>query len=353
MKHVISLSGGRTSTGPLPLAVIERFGVENVELIFCDTGAEHDDTYRFIRDAEADIGVKITCLKLILPKESGVGARYRVCTTDDICRDYYAWKQNSHKYGNPFFPSGKICTDQMKTQIFKKYCADAYGKGNFYTWIGYRVEEGNRIWGKDASNALGKLGMTNTEKTEFYLSCVSGNIDDLLSDHYPEMFPDESDDKQKDCIKRAFNAVTDKNFRFMPEVSLMNKGDVIASWKMNPKDLKIEEHLTNCIFCGEKPDAVVMLAIKDEPEAALEFLSVVESEEVPVKVKRDGTVRSRLGMYRGEITFRQLYDKAMSLPRKDILIMSRMGQKLAKKNPCSSGECSPFGDIHDDQPSLF
>ena len=30
--------------------------------------------------------------------------------------------------------------------------------------------------------------------------------------------------------------------------------------------------------------------------------------------------------------------------------MSRLGKELAKKNPCSSGECSPFADLHEDQP---
>ncbi len=88
MKHVCSLSGGRTSTGPLPTELIRTQGKKNVDLIFCDTGAEDDDTYRFIRDSERMLGIKITCLKLVMPKEKGKGCNYKICTTADIKRDY-------------------------------------------------------------------------------------------------------------------------------------------------------------------------------------------------------------------------------------------------------------------------
>lgn len=350
MFHVVSLSGGRTSTGPLPKAVIKKFSKEVTDLVFCDTGAEDDDTYRFIRDAEKDLGLKITCLKLVMPKESGVGCQYKVCTTKDIGQDYFAWKQLTSKYGNPYIPGGKFCTDQMKTQIFKRYCNDKYGKGGFYTWLGYRFEEGNRIWGRDASRVLGGLGMSNIEKTQFYLDCIDSDVCALLDEYFPVMFKSPEDEKQKGFIKKALKTISDKNYRFMPEVCDFDKGQVIKSWAGNPGDLKIDEHLTNCIFCPEKPNEVVMLAIKDREKEAKEFLSVVESDSVALKPNRkhSGSV-----MYRKETTFRFLYEKALSMSREDILKMSRLGMRLAKKNPCSSGECSPFGVIHEDQQDLF
>lgn len=350
MKHVASLSGGRTSTGPLPKELIKKYGKDNVDLLFCDTGAEDDDTYRFVRDAEKELGIKITCLKLVMPKEKGKGCDYKVCTTKDIKRDYFAWKQLSHKYGNPFVPGGKFCTNEMKTQIFKKYCNYKYGAGNFYTWLGYRFEEGNRIWGKFASGVLGNLGFTNIEKTEFYLECLSGGVESLLDDHFPSMFPDEKDENKKAHIRKSIATIKSKNFRFMSEICRFDKGDVIASWKGNPIDLAIDEHLHNCQFCMEKPMGTVMLAIKDRPSDAKEFLSVVESSDVASKPDRKhaGDV-----IYRNGTTFRFLYNKAMNTSREELLQMSRLGKELAKKNPCSSGECSPFSDLHEDQKDLF
>ena len=49
--HVVSFSGGRTSAVLVWLMKIamERYGW-NVKFIFCDTGLEHPNTYKFIRD---------------------------------------------------------------------------------------------------------------------------------------------------------------------------------------------------------------------------------------------------------------------------------------------------------------
>ena len=93
-----------------------------------------------------------------------------------------------------------------------------------------------------------------------------------------------------------------------------------------------------------------MLAIKDRPTDAKEFLKVVESEDVAQKEnrKRSGDI-----MYRDGASFRWLYEKAMATSREEILKLSVIGKKLAKKNTCSSGECSPFGEIHEEQQDLF
>lgn len=347
--NVCSLSGGETSTFELPRKLIEKFGRENVDFVFCDTGAEHPDTYRFIRDTEKYFDIKVTCLKLVLSKEAGVGASYKIVDSSEIKQDYYAWKQLTHKYGNPFIPGGKTCTDQMKSVVHKLYCNDKYGKGNYFTWIGYRYEEGNRIWGKKASDVLGKAGLDNKDKADFYIESFSVGMDTLLDDLFPSMFPSEEDDEKKDIIRKAMNNIDKKKFRFLPLLSKSTKSEIKSNCKKLEHKLNIDPHLTNCVFCPEKPHAVVMLAIKDEPEMAEEFLSIVESSEVPEKIKRDGSVRPKLEMYRNRITFRQLYEKAMRHTREEIASMSRIGVEISNKNPCSSGECSPFGDIHEEQ----
>jgi hypothetical protein len=346
IKHVGSLSGGRTSMGPLCTSLLEAFGREQVDAVFCDTGCEDEDTYRFIRDCAENFGIEITCLRLVMPKKKGEGCQYEVISIDEIGQNYFAWKQLTAKYGNPFIPGGKFCTQQMKGEIFKKYCNDTYGQEGYYTWIGYRFEEGNRIWGEEASNALGRLGMSNTEKTEFYLECLCGNVDSLLDDYYPALFPSEQDEKEKDKIKKALKVLAEKKFRFLPELCKHTKPMVNAWWAEKSFDLTIEDHLSNCLFCGEKPHAVIMLAIKDRPFAAKRFLAIVESDEVAVKVKKTGEIRDNMIMYRNGVTFRQLYEKAMKTPREELLNMSILGKSLAKKNPCSLGECSPFGDLH-------
>lgn len=244
-------------------------------------------------------------------------------------------------------PGGKFCTAQMKGKIIEKYCNDTYGKGNYENWIGYRFEEGNRIWGKNASQLLGSIGLTNTEKTELYLDCIKNGFENAIEPYFPCLFESESDKKQKEIIMAAIEKNKAKGFRFMPELTTENKKDVIAWWSDKDFDLKIGEHRTNCLFCIEKPKAVIMLAIKDCPEAAKEFLKWSESENIPEKINKNGEVRPKLTMYRGGLTFRDLYEKAIKTDRSDLLQMSRIGLKMAKSRPCTAGECNPFGDNED------
>lgn len=344
MKHIASVSGGRTSMGPMITSLINTYGKEACDFVFCDTGAEDVDTYRFIRDVAKEFNITITCLRLNMPKQKGKGGTYEIIDINQIGQDYYAWKQLTSKYGNPFMPGGKFCTQQMKGNIFRKYCNDTYGKDNFYTWIGYRAEEGNRIWGKAASGILGKLGLTNVEKTEFYNQCLKDHsVVQSLAEYVTE--DDFEYFEYKEKLEKAITMIKKKNFRFLPELCDLQKQGVIDWWKDKKYDLAIESHRHNCLFCIEKPHGTIMLAIKDCPEEAKKFLGVVESDEVAYKPNRKeaGDV-----MFRKGLTFRALYEKAMSSSREDILEMSRMGQSMIKKNPCQTEECSVFGDMHEE-----
>lgn len=61
VRHVVSVSSGVPSA-LAALLIIERYGVENVDLIFADTLAEDADNYRFLADLERATGKQITRL---------------------------------------------------------------------------------------------------------------------------------------------------------------------------------------------------------------------------------------------------------------------------------------------------
>jgi 3'-phosphoadenosine 5'-phosphosulfate sulfotransferase (PAPS reductase)/FAD synthetase len=61
-KIVVSFSGGKDSQACLILAV-KKYGVENVEAVFCDTGWEHPITYKHVQYVANDLGLKLTILK--------------------------------------------------------------------------------------------------------------------------------------------------------------------------------------------------------------------------------------------------------------------------------------------------
>lgn len=62
MKHIISYSGGASSFVAAHLA-IEKYGKENVELVFCDTLIEDEDLYRFIHEGADALNVPLVILR--------------------------------------------------------------------------------------------------------------------------------------------------------------------------------------------------------------------------------------------------------------------------------------------------
>ena len=207
MKHIVSFSGGRTSAYLVYLMMKE--GVD-VEFIFCDTGAEHPNTYAFIKQCVSYFDINLTCLKSIVNQEKGIGVTYKIVDVDSIGWDLSMFADISKKYGAPYNPGGAHCTQHLKTIPFYKYCDDEFGKGNYTTWLGIRVDEMRRLKPK-------------------------------------------------------------KGVKYLAELSQMDKNGILGFWRDMPFDLDLDEWLGNCVFCIKKPVNRVALATLSEPELAKDF----------------------------------------------------------------------------------
>lgn len=62
MKILVFYSGGKDSQASLIWAV-KKYGVDNCEAVFCDTGWENPVTYQHIQDTTAQLGVKLVIIK--------------------------------------------------------------------------------------------------------------------------------------------------------------------------------------------------------------------------------------------------------------------------------------------------
>lgn len=62
MKILVAYSGGKDSQACLIWAV-KKYGAENIEAVFCDTGWEHPETYNHIIKTTTDLGVKLVTVK--------------------------------------------------------------------------------------------------------------------------------------------------------------------------------------------------------------------------------------------------------------------------------------------------
>jgi len=161
--HVVSVSGGKDSAATLLIA-LSRFRHDRVVPIFCDTGNEHDEVYRYLDYLELALNIRIHRLRASFDDEIAAKrmfiARDRRTRRDSSGRRV-RWSNKAkrralavlHPTGNPFldlclwkgrFPSrrAQFCTEELKRNpavLFQLGLVDA---GNtVVSWQGVRRDE--------------------------------------------------------------------------------------------------------------------------------------------------------------------------------------------------------------------
>lgn len=218
----VSFSGGRTSAYLVHCMEQRRLSGEDVRYLFMDTGAEHPETYKFIRNVVKHWKIDLICLRVVVNPVLGKANSYRQISIDEIGPDLQPWRDVCSKYGTPYV-HGAFCTRTMKLEPFERYCKDQFE--DFETWLGIRADEPLRL-------------------------------------------------KPREGI------------HYLAEVCDFDKQDVIDWWKKQPFDLGIPEHLGNCVFCVKKGINKIALAARDEPQMAADFIEVINSDSVRVVERR-------------------------------------------------------------------
>lgn len=276
---VVSFSGGRTSAYLVWLT--KNLGM-NAKYVFMDTGAEHPKTYEFVRNVARFFGVEVTCLRVDVNPELGKGNGYSVISIDDIQQDLKPWVKMMEKYGVPYY-GGAFCTDRMKLVPFKKYCDDAFGKGNYETWLGIRADEPNRLAKKDG-------------------------------------------------------------IRYPAEISDFEKQDVLDWWSEQAFDLNLDEWLGNCVFCMKKSDLKLAAAQRDEPGMYIEFLDEIHGDYVRTGEKT-GRVESMYRRKRSLEQVVAMFDGSTGEDIKSRLRGAKMMDSGSCSESCEVFSCA-IGDSH-------
>ena len=120
MLHIISYSGGLASFFEAKLS-IEKYGKENVELVFCDTKTEDEDLYRFLDETEKYLGLKI--IKLVDGRD----------IWDCAFQDNFLYNS---RVAN--------CTVYLKMRLFKKYIKK-FKPNDIVVHIGFDYNEQHRF----------------------------------------------------------------------------------------------------------------------------------------------------------------------------------------------------------------
>ncbi len=121
MQRVINFSGGKTSA----YMTIHQYQVGDL-VIFCDTGREHEKTYKFINDFEAHEKIPIIRLKY-----NGSENPFDAL----LIKKKYKVIPNRVK---------RICTDELKIKTCKRYLR-SIGIKTFENLIGFRYDEPLRV----------------------------------------------------------------------------------------------------------------------------------------------------------------------------------------------------------------
>lgn len=126
IRHIVSLSGGKDSTA---LAVYLRTNYPAIpaEYVFCDTGAELDETYEYLERLEALLGVEVTRLSAL--DLLGLAKKPNRTAFDVWLYEVYG--------GFLPNPRARWCTRVLKIQPFEAYV----GSDRAFSYIGIRADE--------------------------------------------------------------------------------------------------------------------------------------------------------------------------------------------------------------------
>jgi hypothetical protein len=245
MKHVVSFSGGRTSAYLVHLMEQKRKNEGwDVDYVFMDTGAEHQKTYDFVKNVSEKFNIKLRCIRAVINPIKGIGPTYESISIDDIGWDLNNFARISKKHGAPYNPGGMHCTQHLKTEPYRKFCNDTFGKDSYVTWCGIRADEKKRLRPK-------------------------------------------------------------KGYRYLAEISTFTKGDILNWWSKQPFDLGIDEWEGNCIFCPKKPVSYIALAAISNKNEFVKFKDCISNNDSNEKLngaiyRGKMTINEIADLYRGK-----------------------------------------------------
>lgn len=126
VRHIVSLSGGKDSTA-LAIYLRQRYPELPAEYVFCDTGAELDETYEYLERLEALLGVEVTRLSAL--DLLGLASKPNRSAFDVWLYEVYGGFLPS--------PRSRWCTRVLKIKPFEEYV----GEDQAFSYIGIRVDE--------------------------------------------------------------------------------------------------------------------------------------------------------------------------------------------------------------------
>lgn len=262
----VSISGGRTSAYmaiKLKMQYADRF---DLKFIYANTGLEHEETLIFLDKIDRRYQLGVTWVETVVHPEFGKGSTHTVVDFDSACRDDRLFNEMVDVYGIPN-PAYLHCTRELKVNPMNSY-VKSIGWDKEFRAIGIRIDEMGRA-------------------------------------------------SKKASVERKVYPLID----FFP----IDKEGVIDWFKGRDYDLKIPEHLGNCVTCWKKSDTKILRIIDEEPERFEVFRKMEETKGL-CGHNVDGTKRV---FFRQNRSVEDMFALNEALPELDFKSLDR----------CSNEEC--------------
>lgn len=141
---LVSFSGGETSGYMTQLLLNHWKDVYNMVVVFANTGEEREETLEFVNKCDKILEFSTVWVESKVHHNERKGSTHRVVDFKTASRNGEPFEEVIKKYGipNQKFPH---CTRELKTNPITSFVKNDLGWDNFYTAIGIRVDEIDRI----------------------------------------------------------------------------------------------------------------------------------------------------------------------------------------------------------------
>jgi hypothetical protein len=207
-KLFVSFSGGETSGYMCYYLKNKRHKDFEMVFVFANTGEENEETLKFVDQCDKEFNLNVVWIEAVFNSQFGIGANYKIVNYKTASRNGEPFKDGISKLGIP----NKVnpwCTRDLKQIPLHKYIKNELGWKDYYTAIGIRNDEIDRM-------------SKNRKKNNLYYPLVSDQP--------------------------------------------MNKPKINFWWSQQKFRLQLKGYEGNCKWCWKKSDNKLMTIAVEKPE---------------------------------------------------------------------------------------